>query len=39
MKDIPEFKNEEEERQFWAEHDSTEYVDWSKASSEGYSRI
>jgi len=30
MKDIPEFKNEEEERQFWAEHDSTEYVDWSK---------
>jgi len=31
MKDIPEFKYEEEERQFWAEHDSTEYVDWSKA--------
>ena len=32
MKDIPKFKNEEEERQFWAEHDSTEYVDWSKAA-------
>ncbi len=31
MKEIPEFKNEEEERLFWAEHDSTEYVDWSKA--------
>jgi predicted DNA binding CopG/RHH family protein len=31
MKDIPEFKNEEEARQFWTEHDSTEYVDWSKA--------
>ena len=31
MKDIPEFKNEEAERQFWAQHDSTEYVDWSKA--------
>ena len=31
MKDIPKFKSEEEERQFWAEHDSTEYVDWSKA--------
>jgi len=28
---LPEFKNEEEERQFWAEHDSTEYLDWSKA--------
>ena len=31
MKEIPKFKTEEEERQFWAEHDSTEYVDWSKA--------
>lgn len=31
MKDIPRFKNEDEERQFWAEHDSTEFVDWSKA--------
>ena len=31
MKEIPKFKNEDEERQFWAEHDSTEYVDWSKA--------
>ena len=31
MKDIPKFKNEDEERQFWAEHDSTEFVDWSKA--------
>ncbi len=31
MKDIPKFNNEEEERQFWAEHDFTEYVDWSQA--------
>ena len=31
MKDIPKFKNEDEEREFWAEHDSTDYVDWSKA--------
>ena len=31
MKDIPKFRNEEEERQFWAKHDSTEFVDWSKA--------
>ncbi len=31
MKRIPKFKNEDEERKFWAEHDSTEYVDWSKA--------
>ena len=31
MKEIPEFNNEDEERQFWAEHDSTEYVNWSEA--------
>lgn len=31
FKKIPEFKNEDEEREFWAIHDSTEYVDWSKA--------
>lgn len=30
-KRIPEFKNESEERLFWQTHDSTEYVDWSKA--------
>lgn len=27
----PEFKNEDEEREFWATRDSSEYVDWSKA--------
>ena len=31
LKAIPKFKNEDEERKFWASHDSTEYVDWSKA--------
>ena len=31
-KDIPTFENEDEERKFWATHDSTEYVDWDKAS-------
>ena len=31
LKQIPEFKNDEEERTFWLTHDSTEYVDWSKA--------
>ena len=30
-KKIPKFKAEEEEREFWATHDSTEYVDWKKA--------
>ena len=31
FKKMPAFKNEDEERNFWAVHDSTEYVDWSKA--------
>ena len=31
LKPIPRFKNEDEEREFWATHDSTDYVDWSKA--------
>lgn len=30
-KQIPSFKNEDEERQFWAAHDSAEFLDWSKA--------
>lgn len=31
LKKIPIFKSEDAERDFWAEADSTEYVDWSKA--------
>lgn len=30
-KKIPKFESEDEEREFWAAHDSTEYVDWKKA--------
>ncbi|MCY3682256.1 MAG: BrnA antitoxin family protein [Gemmatimonadetes bacterium] len=29
-KQIPKFKNEDEERAFWDTHDSTEYIDWTK---------
>ncbi len=31
LKRIPYFKLETQEREFWQAHDSTEYVDWSKA--------
>jgi predicted DNA binding CopG/RHH family protein len=31
-KTIPKFINEDAEREFWATHDSTEYVDWSKGN-------
>ena len=30
-KAIPQFANEAEERAFWEKHDSTDYLDWSKA--------
>ena len=28
---IPEFDSEDQEGEFWATHDSTDYLDWSKA--------
>jgi hypothetical protein len=31
LKPIPAFADEAEERRFWETHDSTGYVDWSKA--------
>ena len=30
-KSVPKFANEAQERAFWERHDSTEYLDWSKA--------
>jgi len=30
-KQAPEFKSERQEREFWESHDSSEYVDWSRA--------
>jgi predicted DNA binding CopG/RHH family protein len=32
MKKLAEFKNEDEERRFWATADSTEYVDWQSGT-------
>lgn len=31
LKKIPQFKTDEEEAQFWDTHDTTDYIDWSKA--------
>ena len=30
-RELPEFKTEAEERHFWREHDSSEYLDWTDA--------
>ena len=31
-KSIPAFSSEDEERRFWAVHDTTDYFDWDKAT-------
>ena len=31
IKTVPKFASETQERAFWETHDSTEYLDWSKA--------
>ena len=32
-KRIPRFNSEDEEREFWANNDSTDYIDWSKSKT------
>ncbi len=39
LKIIPYFKTEAEERKFWQNHDSTEYVDWSKAQRVSFPNL
>ena len=39
MKKIPSFHNEDEERAFWLQHDSTEYLDWKKAKQATLPRL
>ena len=31
FKTVPEFASEEEERAFWQQHDSSDYLDWTQA--------
>jgi predicted DNA binding CopG/RHH family protein len=31
LKPVPSFRTEAKEREFWETHDSTDYLDWSKA--------
>ena len=39
LKRIPKFKNEEEERKFWAENDATDFIDFSGVSSSTFSNL
>jgi hypothetical protein len=38
-KTIPKFKTEDEEREFWATHDSTDFIDWSKAAKITFPKL
>ncbi|MDP8207803.1 MAG: BrnA antitoxin family protein [Candidatus Electryonea clarkiae] len=38
-KKIPGFRSEDEERDFWSEKDSSEYLDWKKSKSVIFSRL
>jgi predicted DNA binding CopG/RHH family protein len=39
FKEIPKFNSEAEERAFWETHDSTEYMDWSKAKLARFPKL
>ena len=39
LKPIPKFRSEAEERKFWETHDTTEYVDWSKAERASFPNL
>jgi len=38
-KPVPEFRSEEEEREFWAGHDSTEFIDWQSAQRRRFPNL
>ena len=38
-KKIPKFNSEAEERRFWLNNDSSEYIDWSDAEEAVFSRL
>ena len=39
VKKVPTFKTEQEERDFWETHDSSDYVDWTKSASVSLSNL
>jgi predicted DNA binding CopG/RHH family protein len=38
-REIPEFRSEEDERSFWAKHDSTEFIDWQAAQRRRFPNL
>ena len=38
-KQVPEFRSEDEERAFWAQHDSTDFIDWQAAQTRRFPNL
>src|SRR5579862_8953349 len=39
LKPLPEFKSEGAEREFWARADSSDYIDWSRATRSAFPNL
>ncbi len=39
LKNIPKFKNEKEEREFWANNDSSDFIDWGKSKLTAFPNL
>jgi len=39
LREIPIFRDEDEEREFWSNQDSTDYVDWDKAEPAVFAQL
>lgn len=39
LKDIPNFKNEDEEREFWANADSSEFINWNNGEVVSFPKL
>ena len=39
LRKIPEFKSEKEERKFWQENDSADYIDWNRSEKVVFSSL
>jgi predicted DNA binding CopG/RHH family protein len=39
VKQLPDFRDEDEERAFWATHDSADYLDWRQAKPAVFAKL
>jgi predicted DNA binding CopG/RHH family protein len=39
LKNIPKFKNKQEEREFWTNNDSSEFIDWNKSKLVSFPKL